>query len=230
MGMFNEWEATMELCGLQINLSKTKVLVTGKRGSPIESGRYPCGVSGRGVGSNSIISNTCWKWCHKPCSGLAIPTCVAGPRVVTVVADDSVAAADGAILDVEQFCYLVDMLNQCGDAERSVRCRIACRWAQRRGLAALFGNHGITIKHRSKVYVAYFRSVVTYSSKAWPLTKKFEDLLIKAAMRMLRYIAGVSLRDRVTNEGLLRTYGLECVSTTLYEKGLVGLAMYVRET
>ena len=94
----------MEPRGLRINLSKTKLLVPGKRGSPIESGSYLCGVCGRGVGSNSIRCNTCRKLCHKPCSGLATlnvqnfscPTCVAGPRVV---ADDSIAKDAESLAD-----------------------------------------------------------------------------------------------------------------------------------
>ena len=226
--MFNTWKDAMELRGLRINLSKTKLLVTGKSGRPIESGNYPCGVCGRGVGRNPINSikcTTCEKWCHKPCSGLAslnvqnfsCPTCVAGP---SVVADDSIAIADGTILEVEQFCYLGDMLDRSGDAERAVRCRIACGWAKWRELAALLGNRGIPLKHRGKVYEACVRSVITYGSETWPLTKKLEDLLVKSDRRMLRYMAGVSLRDRVTNEDLLRRCGLGCISAILYRKRL----------
>ena len=104
--MFNKWKDAMELRGLRINLSKTKLLVTGKSGRPIESGNYPCGVCGRGVGRNSIECTTCGKWCHFPCSGLpslnvpnfSCPTCVAGPRVVD---DDSITIADGTIMEVE---------------------------------------------------------------------------------------------------------------------------------
>ena len=58
LGMFDEWKAAMELCGLRFNLTKTKLFVTGKRGSSNERGSYPCVVCGRGVGSNSIRCNT----------------------------------------------------------------------------------------------------------------------------------------------------------------------------
>ena len=68
-------------------------------------------------------------------------------------------------------------------------------------------NRGFPLKHRNKVYVACVRSVVTYGSETWPLTKKLEDLLVKAYRRMFRYMAGVSLRDRVTNEDLLHRCG-----------------------
>ena len=105
-----------------------------------------------------------------PCSGLATlnvqnfscPTCVAGPRVVV---DDSLALADGTILEVELFCYLADMLDRGVGAEGAVRCRIACGWAKWRTLETLLGNRGIPLEHRSKVYVACARSVVTYGSQ-----------------------------------------------------------------
>ena len=48
--------------------------------------------------------------------------CVAGPNVVT---DDSIVILDGTVPEVEQFCYLGDMFDRRGDAERAVRCRIA---------------------------------------------------------------------------------------------------------
>ena len=104
--------------------------------------------------------NNCEKWCHKACSGLTslnvqnfcCPTCMNGPNVV---ADYSIAVVSGTISEVEQFCYLGDMLDRGGDAERAVRCRIACGWAKLRELAALLGNRGIPLKRRSEVYAAY---------------------------------------------------------------------------
>jgi len=35
-----------------------------------KAGRWPCGVCGRGVGSNSIQCTSCQKWVHKKCSGI----------------------------------------------------------------------------------------------------------------------------------------------------------------
>ena len=53
---FNEWRCAMESKGLKVNLSKTKILVSGKEcESVVTSGEYPCGVCGRGVGANSFV-------------------------------------------------------------------------------------------------------------------------------------------------------------------------------
>ena len=52
---FLEWKLALETRGMKVNLGKTKLMGTGEKGKVIRSGRYPCGVSGRGVGLNSIL-------------------------------------------------------------------------------------------------------------------------------------------------------------------------------
>ena len=70
------------------------------------------------------------------------PTCVAG---LSVVADDSIAIADGTFLEVKQFFYLGDMSNRSRHAERTVRCRIAFGWDRWRELAIVLRNRGISL-------------------------------------------------------------------------------------
>ena len=69
--MFLRWREALECRGLKVNLGKTKIMVTGKQGENLQSGRYPCSVCGRGVGANSILCVACDKWCHKRCSKLS---------------------------------------------------------------------------------------------------------------------------------------------------------------
>ena len=64
--MFNRWQEEMEQRGLKINMEKTKLMVTGNKAREgIQSGRWPCGCCGRGVGSNSVLCMNCNKWCHQ---------------------------------------------------------------------------------------------------------------------------------------------------------------------
>jgi len=45
--------------------------VSGERQKPVQkAARRPCGVCGRGVGSNSIQCISCHKWVHKKSSGM----------------------------------------------------------------------------------------------------------------------------------------------------------------
>ena len=51
----NGWKDNLENRGMRINMNKTKVMISGERQKPMQkAARWPCGVCGRGVGSNSI--------------------------------------------------------------------------------------------------------------------------------------------------------------------------------
>ena len=124
---FNSWKSAMESKGLKVNLSKTKILVTGKEcESVITSGEYPCGVCGRGVGVNSILCTECRKWIHKRCSGLrsvnrardyVCPRCTRQRQGIPVQTNDTIVvdpAANEVVEEVESFCYLGNIVDREG--------------------------------------------------------------------------------------------------------------------
>lgn len=71
------------------------------------------------------------------------------------------------------------------------------------------------IKLKGKVYVACVRSMMVYGSETWPV--KVEDVkrLERAEMRMVRWMSGVSLRERVKKEDLRGMLGIENVSDVM---------------
>ena len=56
-----EWKDNVENRGMRVNMSKTKVMISGDWQ---KAARWPCGVCGRGVGNNSIQCSSCQKWVH----------------------------------------------------------------------------------------------------------------------------------------------------------------------
>ena len=57
--------------GVRVNMNKTKVMISGERQKPMQkAARWPCGVCGRGVGSNSLQCTSCQKCVHKKCSSI----------------------------------------------------------------------------------------------------------------------------------------------------------------
>ena len=51
----NEWKNNVKNRGMRVNMNKTKVMIGGERQKPVQkAARWPCGVCGRGVCSNSI--------------------------------------------------------------------------------------------------------------------------------------------------------------------------------
>ena len=70
LAKIGRWKEGMEEKGLRVNMEKTKVMKCHLRcGQAQDSGKYPCGISRKGVGRNSIHCLTCKKWIHKRCSG-----------------------------------------------------------------------------------------------------------------------------------------------------------------
>ena len=62
----NEWKVNVESKGMRVNMTKTKVMISGERQMVRQKDvRWPCGVCSKGVGSNSIQCSSCQKWVHK---------------------------------------------------------------------------------------------------------------------------------------------------------------------
>ena len=60
---------------LRMNMGKTKIMVGGLDFDLLKrSGKVPCGVCQKGVGSNAILScGGCLRWIHKKCSDIKGP-------------------------------------------------------------------------------------------------------------------------------------------------------------
>ena len=57
------WQSELEKKGMRVNLGKTKIMVSGSNlNTLIDSGKDPCGVCCKGVGSNSIRCTGCSYW------------------------------------------------------------------------------------------------------------------------------------------------------------------------
>jgi len=130
----NEWKNNVENGGMRVNMNKTKVMISGERQKPVQkTARWPCSVSGRGVGSYSIQCTSCQKWVHKKCSGIKgsiykvmrsfICRGCSNPVISTGHTSVDIGASANPEL-VDKFCYLGDMFSVAGDAGAAVEARI----------------------------------------------------------------------------------------------------------
>jgi len=114
-----------------------------------KAARWPCGVCGRGVGSNSVQCTNCQKWVHKKCSGIKgsmykvmksfICRCCLNPVTSTGRAIVDIGASINLVL-VDKFSYLGDILNVAGDADAAVEPRVWIGWNKFRQLVPLLTN------------------------------------------------------------------------------------------
>jgi hypothetical protein len=124
------WKEGLESKGLKVNIGKTKVMkYKVDVNMQVESGKYPCAICGKGVGSSSIQCGDCKKWVHKKCSGVKgklkedsgyrCAKCVGGGCTEGGVDEQEVVLNDGSSLEcVNRFCYLGDMLGAAGAVKK----------------------------------------------------------------------------------------------------------------
>ena len=91
------WKAGMESKGLRVNMKKTKFLISGPDLDVLkDSGKYPCAVCRRGVGSNSIQCSKCNLWVHRKCTNIPKnQKIVADPNFVCRRCKDEASPIDG---------------------------------------------------------------------------------------------------------------------------------------
>jgi len=133
MKRLDKWK-NVENRRMRVNMNKTKVMISAERQKPLQkAARWPCGVCGGCVGSNSIQCTSCHKWVHKKCSSIKgsmykvmrsfIFRGCSNPVIST--GNTSVNIGARANLEVvDKFCYLGDMLSVDGDANAAVEAII----------------------------------------------------------------------------------------------------------
>ena len=68
---------------------------------------------------------------------------------------------------------------------------------------------------KGKVYGACVRSSMIYGSETWAVNAEQEAKLERAEMRMVRWMCGVSLREKKTNAELRESMGIEKISDVM---------------
>ena len=139
-----DWRASLLGKGLKVNAGKTKVMVGSSGGEMIvNSGKWPCGVCGKGVQANSVQCTVCKKWIHKRCSGVRGDLSHVADGFMCRRCDGTIQEvdlADALMVDgetyecVNSFCYLGDTLDGDGGADLVAAARIRNGWMKFREL------------------------------------------------------------------------------------------------
>jgi hypothetical protein len=217
------WKEGLESKGLRVNVGKTKVMKCQISSDMAdESGKWPCGVCRKGVGRNSVVCGSCKKWIHKKCTGVkgrlkagvnfCCSVCASGGHI-NVLQEHEVLLDDADSLEcVDKFCYLGDMLGCGGGAGDAVRTRVKCAWGKFRELAPFLTLRGMSVRMKGKIYTACVQSVLVYGSETWSM--KLDDMqrLERTERMMVRWMCGVTLKDKMLSQQLLDRLGVVCVA------------------
>jgi hypothetical protein len=216
------WKENLERKGLRVNLSKTKVMRCHVgSGLVVKEGKWPCGVCKKGVGRNSIQCSKCKKWIHKKCSKIkgklkSDPQFQCATCVSEVFHDGMEAESlnlemdkDCKVEKVDSFCYLGDMIGAGGGAEEASRTRVRCAWAKFNELGPILQKRGASLRVKGKIYRACVQRTMVYGSETWPVKVEDERRLERTERMMVRWMCGVSLKDRCKSDELRNRLGIE---------------------
>ena len=131
---FLKWKEAFESKRLQVNLKKTKVMVSGLKGEVLKSKVDPCV---KGFKANLMMCTKCGKWVHGRYAKTKRVTLILAKGFVCELCVDikEGIVEPGEELSffdqvdfVKSFCYLGDRLNASGGSEAVVTSRTKIEW------------------------------------------------------------------------------------------------------
>ena len=110
-----------------------------------------------------------------------------------------------------KFCYLGDTLGSGGDVVEAARARVRCAWAKFKELSPGLTVRGASYRIKGRIYSACVQSVLIYGTETWAVKAENLRSLERTEHMMVRWMCGVSLRDRKCNEDLCNLLGINHV-------------------
>ena len=98
--------------------------------------------------------------------------------------------------------------------------RIQCGWNNWRKVPGVICDRRVPVRVKGKVHKAVVRPAMAYGLEAAPLKKSEEKKMDVAEMRMLRWMVGVTRRDRVRNDYIRGTVKVTEISKKIQESRL----------
>ncbi|XP_047984428.1 uncharacterized protein LOC125224952 [Leguminivora glycinivorella] len=131
-----------------------------------------------------------------------------------------VRIGDKVVDCTDQFKYLGSVLHASGDIDNDIKTRITAAWAKWREVTGVICDPKMPVKLKGQVYKSIIRPVLLYGSEAWPVLERHKQLLRVTEMNMLRWMCGVSRRDRVRNSRIRGSLHVRDIADKLQESRL----------
>ena len=109
---------------------------------------------------------------------------------------------------IKSFCYLGDILDGQGGADFASTDRIINGWMKFRDLFPFLTSRTPPLDMKARVYVICVRSSLNYGSETRAVLSDVGLNFERAEIQMIRWVCGVSWKDRRTSEEL-RNLGID---------------------
>ena len=121
---------------------------------------------------------------------------------------------------VDKFCYLGDMLDAGGGTESNTVTRVRSGWKKFRELLPLLTTKAFSMKVKGELYAACVRSVMLYGSETSPIKVEESQRLHRNEMSMIRWMCGVTMRERYPCEELRAWVGIKPIVDVMRQRRL----------
>ena len=199
----------LEAKGLRRNIRKTKIMICGKNLHSLrDSGKHPCGVCRKGVGSNSTVCDRCQPWIHKKCSGFkcrvkADPKyrckrCMGICRQLDGRPEKHVTLEGIQLYVMELFRYLGDKICSGGGCELATIAPTRTAWGNFLELLLLLISPIISLARHGKLYDSCTRSTLLHASQCWPLQREEVQHLLHNEQAILCWMLKIKTEDKLS--------------------------------
>ena len=106
---------------------------------------------------------------------------------------------------VTHFKYLGTRIEEEGGMETEIAKRVGAGWMNWKKCSGMLCDKRMPVKLKGKVYRTVVRPAMLYGAETWATTKRQESRIEVNEMRMLRWMCGVTRKDKIRNEHIRGT-------------------------
>nr|CDJ95465.1 RNA-directed DNA polymerase (reverse transcriptase) domain containing protein [Haemonchus contortus] len=118
------------------------------------------------------------------------------------------------------FKYLGSAIASDGSLGFETNSRVNAAWLKWRSMTGVLCDKNIPERLKSKIYRTVIRPVAIYGAECWPTTKEVEARLSVMETKMLRWTAGVTRLDRISNDAIRERFGVAPIVDKMREARL----------
>ena len=121
---------------------------------------------------------------------------------------------------VTHFKYLGTSIEEEGGMETEIVKRVGAGWMNWKKCSGVLCDKRMPVKLKGKVYRTVVRPAMLYGAETWATTKRQESRIEVNEMRMLRWMCGVTRKDKIRNEHIRGTTKVVQASRKITERRL----------
>ena len=121
---------------------------------------------------------------------------------------------------VHHFKYLGSSVEETGGMTTEISQRVSSAWRNWKRCSGVLCDRRMPVKLKGKVYKTVVRPALLYGAETWATTRGQEARLEVNEMRMLRWMCGVTRRDKIRNDHIRGTTRVVQASKKITEKRL----------